>query len=159
MKKLIASQDSSSFLKQELLALDKSDRNKLLQDVGMTIDIPPEQGLAMKADLSIPWNKLRVIRRCLLHIYILYILLIHTVHTNKKYVHCRWLKSSGVSLASEGRQRDIAKQQVGENIHSESAPFSFSLQDGGEELRAAAHVFLPNLTQKVFQLLEENKQY
>ena len=29
----------------------------------MTIDIPPEQGLAMKADLAISWNKLRVIRR------------------------------------------------------------------------------------------------
>lgn len=60
MKRLIAGQDSSPILKRELLALDKDDRNQLLRDAEMTIDIPPEQGLAMKADLAIPWNKLRV---------------------------------------------------------------------------------------------------
>ena len=68
MKQLIAGEDSSPILRRELLALDKHDRNKLLRDVGMTIDIPPEQGLAMKADLAIPWNKLRVIQRCILWI-------------------------------------------------------------------------------------------
>lgn len=70
MKQLIAGEDSSPILKRELLALDKNDRNKLLRDVGMTIDIPPEQGLAMKADLAIPWNKLRVIRRCIVTIHV-----------------------------------------------------------------------------------------
>ena len=42
---------------------DKDNRNQLLRDAGMIIDIPPEQGSTMKADLAIPWNKLRVIRR------------------------------------------------------------------------------------------------
>ena len=63
VKMLIAGQDSSPILRRELLALDRDKRNQLLRDAGMTIDIPPEQGLAMKADLAIPWNKLRVIRR------------------------------------------------------------------------------------------------
>ena len=63
MKELIAGRDSAPILKRELLALSKDDRNQLLRDSGMTIDIPPEQGLAMKADLAISWNKLRVIRR------------------------------------------------------------------------------------------------
>ena len=52
VKQLIAGEDSSPILKRELLALDKSDRNKLLREVGMTI--PPEQGLTTKADLAIP---------------------------------------------------------------------------------------------------------
>ena len=63
VKQLIAGQYSSPILRRELLALDKDNRNQLLRDAGMTIDIPPAQGLAMKADLAIPWNKLRVIRR------------------------------------------------------------------------------------------------
>ena len=63
VKELIAGRDSAPILKRELLALSKDDRNQLLRDSGMTIDIPPEQGLAMKADLAISWNKLRVIRR------------------------------------------------------------------------------------------------
>lgn len=79
----------------------------------------------------------------------------HIVDANISY---RWLKSSGVSLSSEGRQCVIANQQIGDNIDSEAAPFSFSLPSGGEELRAAAHVFIPNLVQKVFQLLEENEK-
>ena len=73
------------------------------------------------------------------------------------FVH-RWLKSSGVSLSSERKQRQIAQKQVGDNLEAETAPFSFTLASGGEELRAAAHVFIPNLVQKVVQLLEENEK-
>ena len=39
------------------------------------------------------------------------------------------------------------------------APFSFPAYDGGEEVRAAPHVFIPNLNQKIIQLLEENDRY
>ena len=65
------------------------------------------------------------------------------------------LKTSGISLCSEGLQRVIAQRQIGEYIDSETAP---SLSGGGEELRAAAHVFIPGLREKVFQLLEENEK-
>jgi len=27
------------------------------------VDIPPEMGLAIKADLDLPWNKLRLLKR------------------------------------------------------------------------------------------------
>ena len=28
-----------------------------------TVDIPPEKGLAIKGDLNLPWNKLRLLKR------------------------------------------------------------------------------------------------
>ena len=66
MRKIIGGEDSSLVLHQELQSLTKDERSKLLVDAGLMIDIPREQGLAMKADLPIPWNKLRVIRRLIL---------------------------------------------------------------------------------------------
>ena len=39
----------------------------------------------------------------------------------------RWLKSSGVSLSSERKQRIIAKEQIGDNLETENAPFSSSI--------------------------------
>ena len=71
----------------------------------------------------------------------------------------RWLKSSGVSLSSERKQRIIAKEQIGDNLEMENAPFSFNLTGGGEEIRAAAHAFIPNLVDKVIQLLDQNEKY
>ena len=41
----------------------KEERAVLMKEVNFTVTIPPEQGLAMKADLNIPWNKLRAMRR------------------------------------------------------------------------------------------------
>lgn len=53
-------------LQHELKTLTKEDREAIL-DVAMdgapSIVIPADQVLAMKADLSITWNKLRVMRR------------------------------------------------------------------------------------------------
>ena len=71
----------------------------------------------------------------------------------------RWLRSSGISLSSERKQRILAKEQVGDNLDTEVAPFLFSLTGGGEEIRAAAHAFIPNLVEKVIQLLEQNEKY
>ena len=64
MRKIVGGEGSSHILRKELELLDKDERSKLLQEAGITPDIPPEQGLALKVDLAtIPWNKLRVIRR------------------------------------------------------------------------------------------------
>ena len=49
--------------------------------------------------------------------------------------------------------RHVSKRIVDDNIQGELAPFSFTLTSGGEELRAAPLVFIPNLIQKVTQLL------
>ena len=55
--------DTRTELQADVKMLSSEERQDLLKSVGITIDIPPEQGLAMKADLAIPWNKLRIIRR------------------------------------------------------------------------------------------------
>ena len=58
----------------------------------------------------------------------------------------------GISLSSVRKQRKIAKEQIGD---IETAPFSFKLTGGGEEIRVAAHAFIPNLVEKVIQLLKK----
>lgn len=50
-------------LQSEIKLLSTEDREKLLDDIGIHSETSAEQGLALKADLSIPWNKLRVMRR------------------------------------------------------------------------------------------------
>ena len=50
----------------EVKTLTKDERQSLLDDVlhqDTTIAIPSEEVLAMKADLSITWSKLRMMRR------------------------------------------------------------------------------------------------
>lgn len=63
MRDLVSAGDARSQLQAEIRHLTKEERQRLLVDAGFTLDIPPGQGLAMKADLGIPWNKLRTIRR------------------------------------------------------------------------------------------------
>ena len=63
VRDLVSADDSSTQLKEEIQHLNKDERQDLLQNTGFTLEIPAEQGLAMKADLDLPWNKLRVIRR------------------------------------------------------------------------------------------------
>lgn len=53
-------------LEYELKTLSKKDREAILHEAmgaGQSIAIPADQVLAMKADLSITWNKLRDMRR------------------------------------------------------------------------------------------------
>ena len=59
--------DNKAQLQAEVKMLTSEERQDLLTSVGITVDIPPEQGLAIKADLAIPWNKLRIIRRYMHH--------------------------------------------------------------------------------------------
>jgi hypothetical protein len=55
-------------------------------------------------------------------------------------------------MAGEKRQRCLARELVGDNLVSEPAPMSFSLASGGEEIRAAAYAYTPDLKAKVFQI-------
>ena len=48
------------------LHLSKNEKNSLLKYASITPDNSPEQGLAIKADLTLPWNKVRMIRRFVL---------------------------------------------------------------------------------------------
>ena len=62
----ILKDDWCTLLFEEMKHLDKVAKKRLLSEAGIQMDILPEKGLAMKADLSIPWRKLRKIRRLLM---------------------------------------------------------------------------------------------
>ena len=62
----------------------------------------------------------------------------------------------GISIAAEGKMRQEAKEIVGDDVHSESVPFSFTHKDGGEIIKPAAMAYISNLWQKIQGLLESN---
>ena len=55
--------------------------------------------------------------------------------------------------------RHISTRIVGDNLKGEIAPFSFRLPSGGEEIKGAPLVYIPELVAKVVHLLEENERY
>lgn len=61
--------DSIVQMGKEVKMLPKDERAALMKEANFTISIPPEQGLALKADLNIPWNKLRVMRRYMYNVH------------------------------------------------------------------------------------------
>eukprot|EP00731_Ephydatia_muelleri_P029391 Em0020g1035a len=124
--------DSDILLQDEIRALTKEEKQQLLHDAGITVDVQPIHELAMKSMLGIPWYRLRILRR--------------------------WLKQSGVCLGSERKQRALCKELIGDNLEVELAPFSFKLPNGEEGLRGAAYGYTPNLTSKIVQLLEQNEK-
>lgn len=136
-------------LEEEVQALTRERRQELLKAVALPVEIPPEHALAIKANLSISWNKLRTLRRY-----------DNTHELKLRYPvtiipSFRWLKVFHVSLASERRQRTLAKEAVGENLAAEMAPFTFSA-GGGEEIREAPFVYVPNLIARVADTLTHN---
>ena len=145
------SKDSQAQLQAEVRGLPSEERRKLLTSARITLDVPPEKGLAMKADLVIPWNKLRTIRRYNK-------MSIYYNKQNDKCTYNRWLSEWNVSIASERKLRKRANAIVTTNLKGESVPLTFSLKSGGEEIRAAPLVFIPELKEKVFQLLHSNSK-
>ena len=60
--------DNTSQLAHELLAKQREDRERLLDGIkkaggNLLVKVAVQDSLAMKADLNIPWSKLRDIRR------------------------------------------------------------------------------------------------
>lgn len=68
----------------------------------------------------------------------------------------RWLGAWKIKLDSEAKERSLAKELVGGNIESESIPFTFSIDGGGEEVRKAPMAYIPDLVSKVIQILDQN---
>ena len=68
----------------------------------------------------------------------------------------RWLKGSGICLASERKQRQLAAALVGDNLDAEIAPFTFLTASRNEEIRGAPHAFIPRLQHSVFDLFKDN---
>ena len=48
--------------------------------------------------------------------------------------------------------RSKAIKLIGDYVCAEKAPFSFSHEDGGEEIRQAAMAYIPNLWEKIEQI-------
>ena len=53
----------------------------------------------------------------------------------------------------------MAQEIIGDNLQAERAPFSFSKDGGGEEIREVPFVFVPNLIRKVADVLAHNERY
>ena len=47
---------------------------------------------------------------------------------------------------------------VGDNIVAEIGAFTFNLKDGGEEIREAPFVYVPNLIRKVADVIEQHSK-
>ena len=58
------SEDSRKQMQAEVRAMPKEERQKLLSEAGGGVEINATQALAIKADLDIPWYRIRVLRRC-----------------------------------------------------------------------------------------------
>ncbi|KAL5484105.1 hypothetical protein EMCRGX_G020553 [Ephydatia muelleri] len=129
IRNVISGGEPSALLHKEASSmLSREDKMALIKEAGI-VDIGPGEGLQIKAAVSITWSKMRVLRRL--------------------------LKESGVSLASEVSMRKITDEMIGDNLEGEVAPFSFKMPTGGEEIRGAPLVYVPNLIQKIIQTLEE----
>jgi hypothetical protein len=85
----------------------KEDRQQLLAEAGVTVEIDTTQALAIKADLAIPWYRIRIQKMLA-----------------KTCLYFRWLKSWNVTMASEGRQRELA-QELTDGVSGEYVLFSF----------------------------------
>ena len=68
----------------------------------------------------------------------------------------RWFKAWGVSIASERKMRTKAKEMVGDCLEAENVPFSFSLKEGGEEMRLAPYAYVTSLWERIEALLDQN---
>ena len=54
--------------------------------------------------------------------------------------------------------RKLSNEITGNSLIGEIAPFSFPLASGGEELKEAALVYIPDLVTKVTQMLDDNER-
>ena len=62
----------------------------------------------------------------------------------------------GISIAAEGKMRQEARELVGDEVSAELVQFSFSHKDGGEVIKPAAMAYIPNVWEKIKDLLEKN---
>lgn len=82
-----------------------------------------------------------------------------TLYTPQLFTHLRWLAAEGIKIASEKRQRALSKELITVDIQAEVSPFTFSLKNGGEEVRASAIAYIPYLQDKIFELLDQYSRY
>ena len=64
--------DREEQMADEIKKVPTEEREALMKEINFTITVPPEQGLALKSDLCLPWRKLRVMRRYIYIVHLLY---------------------------------------------------------------------------------------
>ncbi len=138
-------------LGREVKACSKEEREGILEELqdGFKVQMPTNYAVALKADLGIPWSKLRAIRRlvCGHNWYVL------TQHLN------RWFKECKVSIPSEKVMRKRASEIIGDNLEVEKVALTFPLKSGGEEIKMRPFGYIPDLWSQVLQFLENNERY
>ena len=63
-----------------------------------------------------------------------------------------------MSTARERKLRKCSKEVVTNSLKAEGVPFTFLLNSGGEEIRAAPLAYIPDLKEKIFQMLDKNRE-
>ena len=51
-------------LQAEVRAMPRKERQKLLSEAGIGVEMNASQALAINAELAIPWYRIQVLRRC-----------------------------------------------------------------------------------------------
>ena len=70
------------------------------------------------------------------------------------------MKGFGVALASEAKMRAEATELLGGgHLVAEAAPLTHTLSGGGVEIRPSAFVYVPELWEKIVQMMEANAGY
>ena len=111
---------SRAQMRHEVARLPREERRVFLRDAGLSVpstdSLAPGTGLALKAELALPWNKLRALRR------------LGCKNQNSLLSNLysgRWIKSWGVRLPGERQDKAIMRDWVPADITGEMAPLSF----------------------------------
>lgn len=102
-------------LQDEVLLLDKEEREKLLRDPTFSGTLFTIDAMATKANLSLPWHKLRIMRKYGLG-YQNYWYVLSSLSLPR-----RWLRACGILMPSEKKQRLLSHKLL---MDSKLAPFS-----------------------------------
>ena len=158
MRKRVSGGEEVAQMCSEVKASSKQDRAKLVEELKKTTG-----SLALKADLQIPWNKLRIVRRsypvklCILPNKLPFFFYTFSPFLEKcsigyaSHPHCRML-GSNVKLASEKDMRAESSALVGQNLKATLTPFSRHTV----EIRNVPMCYTPDLWQKIEDLLNAN---
>ncbi|XP_065667254.1 uncharacterized protein LOC136087752 isoform X3 [Hydra vulgaris] len=85
--------------------------------------------VAMKTDMGLPWEKLKIMSR--------------------------WLKTFGINTASNDSQRMVAESWSGNDIVVENAPFTFQKEKKGKfEIKEALWGYITDLRNHILRYLE-----
>lgn len=69
----------------------------------------------------------------------------------------RWFKSFNVAIASENKQRVLAKSIVGNDLIAEKGAFTISV-DKGEEIKEVPFAYHPNFIAKVTDIINQHER-